>query len=632
MAAPPVLFFYVATLCHLTVSSASSPSGDRPPRITEHPSDTTVARGSPAMLNCKADGSPAPSIHWERDGRPVEAPSPTWVALPSGSLFVLAVARADAGRYRCVAVNRAGEASSREAVLTAAVLREEFRVSPQDTEVSVGSRVTLRCSPPKGDPPPTVGWIKDYSQVDFNEPHSRFSLAGEGDLVIPNVTLSDTGTYWCVAKNYAGMKRRSRPAQLAVSELPPPPANVTAVPADGRSALVTWEVTGDPAMTPLQPEGYQVYARSEAGHRSRLRADANTSQVTLSNLTTGATYTIWVTSVSPGGESVPSPPVTLQLPDAAPPLSPPVSLDLPPPGPDGDLTSDLAPVPAGGPRRPPAGHIWLAAAVSTLVLLTLSGLAISGWVRRVRRKQQSESDEKRRDGVSLLPSSVRPASWMEGSVWSAELTGRRTESDRNPPTGTGGRGRGLVDSVPSPTPYATTALLQTGSDDSWMDSCRKSRDISTSSFGVFSTRGSGRSSDCSARYSRPHRVTSQNGDVIRVTAPRQGVEDDTAEVMACGVFPFECQPGTRGHTDPLWRVREHQGVPRDAYQPLLGDPSRRGGESCAAGSHQGRLSFIGEGPVSADRRDIYREEGSSFYGPSSAGGPSQDNKRASARY
>ncbi|KAF0303385.1 Roundabout 2 [Amphibalanus amphitrite] len=440
-------------------TNASSPSGDRPPRITEHPSDTTVARGSPAMLNCKADGSPAPAIHWERDGRPVEAPSPTWVALPSGSLFVLAVARTDAGRYRCVAVNRAGEAASREAVLTAAVLREEFRVSPQDTEASVGSRVTLRCSPPKGDPPPTVGWIKDYSQVDFNAPNSRFSLAGEGDLVIPNVTLSDTGTYCCVAKNYAGMKRRSRPAQLAVSE----------------------------------------------------------------------------------------------------------------------------------------------------------------------------SDEKRRDGVSLLPSSVRPASWMEGSVWSAELTGRRTESDRNPPTGTGGRGRGLVDSVPSPTPYATTALLQTGSDDSWMDSCRKSRDISTSSFGVFSTRGSGRSSDCSARYSRPHIVTSQNGDVIRVTAPRPGVEDDTAEVMACGVFPFECQPGT-GQTDPLWRVGEHQGVPRDAYQPLLGDPSRRGGERCAAGSHQGRLSFIGEGPVSADRRDIYREEGSSFYGPSSAGGPSQDNKRASARY
>ncbi|KAF0292802.1 Roundabout 2 [Amphibalanus amphitrite] len=563
-------------------TNASSPSGDRPPRITEHPSDTTVARGSPAMLNCKADGSPAPAIHWERDGRPVEAPSPTWVALPSGSLFVLAVARADAGRYRCVAVNRAGEAASREAVLTAA--------------------------------------------------GHRFSLAGEGDLVIPNVTLSDTGTYWCVAKNYAGMKRRSRPAQLAVSELPPPPANVTAVPVDGRSALVTWEVTGDPAMTPLQPEGYQVYARSEAGHRSRLRADANTTQVKLSNLTAGATYTIWVTSVSPGGESVPSPPVTLQLPAAAPPLSPPVSLDLPPPGPDGDLTSDLAPVPAGGPRRPPAGHIWLAAAVSTLVLLTLSGLAISGWVRRVRRKQQSESDEKRRDGVSLLPSSVRPASWMEGSVWSAELTGRRTESDRNPPTGTGGRGRGLVDSVPSPTPYATTALLQTGSDDSWMDSCRKSRDISTSSFGVFSTRGSGRSSDCSARYSRPHRVTSQNGDVIRVTAPRPAVEDDTAEVVSCGVFPFECQSGTRGQTDPLWRVGEHQGVPRDAYQPLLGDPSRRGGERCAAGSHQGRLSFIGEGPVSADRRDIYREEGSSFYGPSSAGGPSQDNKRASARY
>ena len=68
------------------------------------------------------------------------------------------------------------------------------------------------------------------------------------------------------------------------------------------------------------------------------------------------------------------------------------------------------------------------------------------------------SEEKRRDGISLLPSSVRPASWMEGSVWSAELAGRRTEP------GSGGRDRGAADGVSGPTPYATTALLQTGQD------------------------------------------------------------------------------------------------------------------------------------------------------------------------
>ena len=35
--------------------------------------------------------------------------------------------------------------------------------------------------------------------------------------MISNVTLRDTGSYSCVARNFAGMKRRSRPARLTVN-------------------------------------------------------------------------------------------------------------------------------------------------------------------------------------------------------------------------------------------------------------------------------------------------------------------------------------------------------------------------------------------------------------------------------
>ncbi|XP_062393384.1 roundabout homolog 1-like [Sardina pilchardus] len=102
---------------------------DSPPRIVEHPSDLIVSKGEPATLNCKAEGRPAPTVEWYKDGERVETdrdnPRSHRMLLPSGSLFFLRIvhgrrSKPDDGSYVCVARNYLGEAVSHNASLEVA--------------------------------------------------------------------------------------------------------------------------------------------------------------------------------------------------------------------------------------------------------------------------------------------------------------------------------------------------------------------------------------------------------------------------------------------------------------------------------------------------------------------------------
>ncbi|GFQ70715.1 roundabout homolog 2 [Trichonephila clavata] len=97
--------------------------GQRPPRITEHPSDVLVRKHEPATLNCKAEGRPEPTIEWYHEGAKVKNTANRMV-LPRGSLFFLHVIHTkreqDTGTYWCLATNEIGKAKSRNATLEVA--------------------------------------------------------------------------------------------------------------------------------------------------------------------------------------------------------------------------------------------------------------------------------------------------------------------------------------------------------------------------------------------------------------------------------------------------------------------------------------------------------------------------------
>lgn len=72
----------------------------------------------------------------------------------------------------------------------------------------------LQCTPPEGDPTPTVSWTKNRVLIDPKlDPNYITNEAG--NLLIAEAKLSDMANYSCVAENVAN-KRTSQPARLTV--------------------------------------------------------------------------------------------------------------------------------------------------------------------------------------------------------------------------------------------------------------------------------------------------------------------------------------------------------------------------------------------------------------------------------
>lgn len=120
--------YYKKTQKNETCVVAGYHQQQQPPRISEHPVDTTVARNEPATLNCHAVGEPEPTVTWYKEGAAVRtAPQDARshrVLLPTGNLFFLRVVHgrkeSDSGVYWCEAANGLGKARSRNATLTVA--------------------------------------------------------------------------------------------------------------------------------------------------------------------------------------------------------------------------------------------------------------------------------------------------------------------------------------------------------------------------------------------------------------------------------------------------------------------------------------------------------------------------------
>ncbi|CAL1538075.1 unnamed protein product [Lymnaea stagnalis] len=195
-----------------------------PPKITMAPKNSKVAEEATVSFFCRASGNPAPSFHWEKDGKRmnnrrqrheiIEAPHVT-------ALRIKPVKAKDNSTYTCVANNGLGEARADaslyiypkieggEGANPWVVKYEDFpqgypriETHPKLKSVEKDRPIQLACEV-KGDPKPSIMWLKDSLPVDTTDP--RVEVLESGYLTIQHSQESDEATYECVAENEFGV-------------------------------------------------------------------------------------------------------------------------------------------------------------------------------------------------------------------------------------------------------------------------------------------------------------------------------------------------------------------------------------------------------------------------------------------
>ncbi|KAG7203224.1 hypothetical protein KM043_010327 [Ampulex compressa] len=187
-----------------------------PPRITKQPPTDEqlfqVAQAKinendkPFLIECEAEGEPAPRYRWIKNGKPFEWPAYDDRISQQPGRGTLVIARPrdeDLGQYQCFAENEWGTATSNSVFVRKAELNSFKDENPITVSVNEGAPFQLTCRPPDGWPKPNVYWLLQDTVGSIKSiNNSRMTLDPEGNLWFSNVTRNDASDdfyYACAA-------------------------------------------------------------------------------------------------------------------------------------------------------------------------------------------------------------------------------------------------------------------------------------------------------------------------------------------------------------------------------------------------------------------------------------------------
>lgn len=204
----------------------------------------TIIEGKEARLDCVIVGQPEPEVIWYHDDLPVKESTEFQLKFQGDhcTLIIPTAVLEDAGEYKVIARNSAGEASSKCNLSVDAAVEIEQAPKPEqekpagvppkfgkllsDVLISEGDKVILEATV-TGEPKPEVKWLLNNQIIQAND-HVKLTHDEDGNLKleIENALPGDRGVYTVKASNPSGeakcfaqlIVKSSKPTEIKIHE------------------------------------------------------------------------------------------------------------------------------------------------------------------------------------------------------------------------------------------------------------------------------------------------------------------------------------------------------------------------------------------------------------------------------
>ncbi|XP_043342030.1 hemicentin-1 isoform X3 [Cervus canadensis] len=177
-----------------------------PPSIKSGPQSLVIHLNKSTVLECFAEGVPAPRITWRKDGAVLPGTHARYSILENGFLHIQSAQVTDSGRYLCMATNAAG--TDRRRIDLQVHVPPSIALGPTNITVTVNVQTTLACEA-TGIPKPSVNWRRNGHLLNVDQNQNSYRLLSSGSLVIISPSVDDTAAYECTVTNDAGEDKRT---------------------------------------------------------------------------------------------------------------------------------------------------------------------------------------------------------------------------------------------------------------------------------------------------------------------------------------------------------------------------------------------------------------------------------------